>query len=63
MFCLRLLQAATQLPTKHALARGTATYSFRTYGDADGPNYQILQHLTKGVLISISANDADTHLF
>jgi hypothetical protein len=63
MFRLRLLQAATQLSTGNALTRGTATYSFRTYGDADGPNYHIVQHLTKGVLPPISASEADTYLF
>ena len=51
MFHLRLARAVTRL-SKMRPSRGTATYQYRMYGDADGPNYHLVQYLTQGAFIS-----------
>jgi hypothetical protein len=49
MLLSRPIRSATKLFSKRVLVRGTATYEYRTYGDPDGPNFHLIQHLIQGV--------------
>jgi hypothetical protein len=58
---LRLVQAAHCLSTKCVTStRGIATYEYRKYGDADGPNYHLVQYLTQGVFVSTGTKQSVT---